>query len=96
LVLAAILEKGVAEMENNRKLSQCCGAGGMLHIHRPEVSHAVALLRIEEGFSTGASVMATSCTRCDQTLKTALVSSGGKKIQVLNLMTLLGRSLGLE
>jgi len=95
-VLAAVLEHGVAEMESNRKLSQCCGAGGMLHIHRPDVSQAVALLRIEDGLSTGASVMATGCTRCDQTLKNALALSGGKEIRVMNLMTLLGRSIGLD
>jgi Fe-S oxidoreductase len=36
-VLAAVLEHEVAEMGDNRKLSQCCGAGGMLNVHRPDV-----------------------------------------------------------
>jgi len=56
------------EMERNRNLSRCCGAGGGLKTLNQELVYSIAEKRIEDAEAVGASVLVTSCPFCLQTL----------------------------
>jgi len=95
-ILAAILEGEVKEMERNGKLANCCGAGGMLAVHRPDLSNEVALLRLEEARATGASILATGCPRCDTTFARAMNPDREKGLRIMNLVNLVGVAAGVQ
>jgi Fe-S oxidoreductase len=95
-ILASILEVELKEMDNNRKQAHCCGAGGMLAVHRPDLSEEIAFLRLEEARATGALILATGCARCDGSLTRALDSKGGNGLQIMNLANLVAIAAGLE
>jgi Fe-S oxidoreductase len=94
-ILASILDGELKEMDTNRKLANCCGAGGMLAVHRPDLSDEVALLRLEEARTTGASILVTGCTRCDGHFARALDSKGQDGLRLTNLVKLVAHAAGL-
>jgi Fe-S oxidoreductase len=94
-ILASILDGELKEMDTNRKLANCCGAGGMLSVHRPDLSQEVALLRLEEARSSGASIMVTGCPRCDGHFARAMDSKGQDGLRVTNLVKLVAHATGL-
>lgn len=94
-ILSKILEENLREMATNQKWANCCGAGGMLAVHRPDVSERVAGLRLAEAAETGASLLVSGCPRCDETFKKALATRGTEDIKVLNLVELLSKAAGL-
>jgi len=94
-ILSAILEVELKEMESNRKLANCCGAGGMLGVTRPDLANKVALLRLDEARATGASILATGCLRCHGTLTRTLSSAGQAGLRITNLVRLVAIAAGL-
>jgi len=94
-ILSAILDVELKEMESNRKLANCCGAGGMLTVTRPDLADKVALLRLEEARATGASTLATGCPRCHGTLTRALSSESEAGLHITNLVRLVAIAAGL-
>ena len=95
-ILASILDGPLKEMDTNKKLANCCGAGGMLAVHRPDLAHETALLRLEEARSTGASVLVTGCPRCDGNFARAMDSDNQDGLQLTNLVKLVAYAVGLE
>jgi Fe-S oxidoreductase len=95
-VLSAILEGNLREMATSHRLAQCCGAGGMLGIHRPEMADAVARLRLADARETGAAILATACPRCDATFAHAMAGSEGDGLEVHNLVDLVARATGVQ
>ncbi len=93
-ILSAVLENEVREMTTNRKLANCCGAGGMLPVYKPDISDKIALLRLKEAQETGASLLITGCTRCDETLRRP--DKEPSSITVSNIVDVVGRAAGLE
>jgi len=91
-ILSQILESNLREMATNRQWANCCGAGGMLTVHRPDVSEGVAGLRLAEAAETGASLLVSGCPRCDETFKRALETGGSEDINVFNLVELLAKA----
>jgi Fe-S oxidoreductase len=83
-------------MATNRKLANCCGAGGMLAIHRPDVSEKVAELRIAEAKETGASLLISGCPRCDETFQKAMTANGMDDLKSINLVELTAEAVGLN
>jgi Fe-S oxidoreductase len=94
-ILSQILAEELKEMATNKKLANCCGAGGMLAVHRPDVSEDVAGMRIDEAIESGAARLISGCPRCDETFKNAMAARGIKDIQVVNLVELMAQAAGI-
>jgi Fe-S oxidoreductase len=94
-ILSQILAEELKEMATNKKLANCCGAGGMLAVHRPDVSEDVAGMRIDEAIESGAARLISGCPRCDETFKNAMTARGLKDIQVVNLVELVAQAVGI-
>jgi Fe-S oxidoreductase len=92
-ILAQILDNDFKEMATSKKLANCCGAGGMLAVHRADVSEDVALMRIDEAKETGASLLISGCPRCDETFKKAMSARGIEDIEVANLVALVAKAV---
>jgi Fe-S oxidoreductase len=94
-VLRAVVEGELREMETHGKLAHCCGAGGMLGVHRPDLTDSVALLRLEEAHATGARTLVTACPRCDATFERAMGGEPKATIPVRNIVDLVAQAAGL-
>ena len=93
-ILSKILDTELKEMSANKNWANCCGAGGMLGIHRPDVSEEVAALRIDEARETGASLLVSGCPRCDENFSKTMTARGIKDIKAVNLVDLLAEAAG--
>jgi Fe-S oxidoreductase len=94
-IMSQILAEELKEMATHKKLANCCGAGGMLAVHRPDVSEDVAAMRIDEAIESGAARLISGCPRCDETFKNAVAARGIKDIQVVNLVELVAQAAGI-
>ena len=94
-ILSQILDGDLKEMATSKKLANCCGAGGMLAVHRTDVSEDVAVMRIDEAKETGASLLVSGCPRCDETFKMTMAARGIEDIKVVNLVELVADAAGL-
>jgi Fe-S oxidoreductase len=94
-ILSQILEKDLSEMATCKSEANCCGAGGMLAVHRADVSEEVAVMRINEAKESGASLLVSGCPRCDETFKNAMAARGIEEIQVANLVELVATAAGI-
>jgi Fe-S oxidoreductase len=95
-LLAAIPGVELIEMERNRESAWCCGAGGGAYECYPEFARATAAERMEEAEATGADAVVTACGWCERNLGDAAAAQGGSKLKILDVLTLVGRALGLE
>lgn len=95
-ILSTILDAEFKEMVTNKKLANCCGAGGMLAVHRPDVSEKIAELRIAEARETGASLLISGCPRCDEIFQRATAAGGIDDLKCINLVELTAEAAGLE
>lgn len=93
-ILSKILDKEFKEMATHKKSANCCGAGGMLAVHRPDVSEEIAALRIEEARETGASLLVSGCPRCDEIFSKTMTARDIKDIKAVNLVELLAQAAG--
>jgi Fe-S oxidoreductase len=94
-ILSQILDTDINEMATSKQLANCCGAGGMLAVHRADVSQDVAVMRIDEAKETGASLLVSGCPRCDDTFKKAIAARDIEDIKVVNLVELVAKAAGL-
>lgn len=46
--------------------TQCCGRGGVSHVHHPEVSDTIGKQRIEQLRETGAEYIVSACPACEE------------------------------
>jgi len=67
-ILKAIPGVELVEMEWNRKISRCCGAGGGMKVGRPQDAAEIASCRVQEAKEAGASVLVTACPFCVRNL----------------------------
>jgi len=95
-ILSQILDNDFREMATCQKQANCCGAGGMLAVHRADVSEDVAAMRIDEARETGASLLVSGCPRCDETFKKAIAARGTEGIEVMNLVELVAGAVGTK
>jgi Fe-S oxidoreductase len=93
-ILSKILKHDLIEMSTSKKMANCCGAGGMLAVHRPDVSDDVAVMRIDEAKETGSSLLVSGCPRCDETFKKAMAARDVESIRVINLVELVAEAAG--
>lgn len=94
-ILSKILKDELRELATNGKWANCCGAGGMLAVHRPDVSEEIAALRIDEARETGASLLVSGCPRCDEIFKRTMTARGIEHTKVVNLVDLVAEAAGL-
>ncbi len=63
-VLRAVPGVNLVEMAHNRQDALCCG--GIANVMRPEIARAVRQTPMKEAEATGADILATICTGCQQ------------------------------
>ncbi len=71
----------------------CCGGGGGFEVVFPDISRKLAAGRVAELAETGANIIATQCPGCLMQLKSGLKDLKNDKIEVIDLATLMARSL---
>lgn len=91
-VIAAIPGVEFVELPNNRNLSVCCGGGGNVEMVDPELSQAIAQMKIEEIQSTGAQAVVSGCQQCLRTIATR-ARRAGVDLTVMDLTQLVKQSL---
>ena len=88
-ILQSLVAGEIREMEESGPASPCCGAGGMLAEYKPEVAKELAAWRLREAAETGARLLATACTRCDDMFRSACESDSSMPVlEVANLIDL--------
>jgi Fe-S oxidoreductase len=93
-VLGHVVEGALLEMETHGRRANCCGGGGLLPVHRPDLAAAVAARRFAEATATGAEIVATSCAGCHGMLEQARSGSAAGP-RVVSLLTLVAEALQL-
>jgi Fe-S oxidoreductase len=85
---------GVKLLEMNRikEYAWCCGAGGGVKESNPDFANWTAVERIKEAESTGAEILATSCTHCLDNFQDAIAASGSR-LQTCDIVELLEKAL---
>ena len=81
----------LVEMDRNRERAWCCGGGGGVKIVYPNQASKVALVRLKEAESCGATSIVTSCPTCKWNLKENLAA--GSRLKVIDLSELVHSSL---
>jgi heterodisulfide reductase subunit D len=94
-IIAALFQNQLKEIETSGKWTNCCGAGGMLQVHRPDIANKVAVLRIDEAIETGADILATGCSRCVSMFSSVENTIQDKGMEIVNLIDLVAESVGL-
>ncbi|MEM3907608.1 MAG: (Fe-S)-binding protein [Nitrososphaerota archaeon] len=82
----------LVEMERNRAVAWCCGAGGGVKSAFPDFALWTGEERIKEALMTGAEVLASTCPFCWRNLEDAAKAMGAK-IQIADLLELVEKSL---
>jgi len=96
-VLRAIENVELAEPEwTSGEWSTCCGGGGGFEVVFPDMSQTLAEGRVRELVATGADVVATQCPGCLMQLKSGLKALKKDEIEVIDLATLLARSMNIK
>jgi Fe-S oxidoreductase len=54
------------EVRLHGRETQCCGRGGVSHIHHPEISDTIGKQRVEQLQETGAEFICSACPACEQ------------------------------
>lgn len=86
------------EIENNKKLSDCCGmGGGRMWMEPPErltSSQTISERRVRQALDTGADILLTACPFCNITLNDAVKSMGKEDaIEVMDITALVEMAL---
>ena len=93
-VLKAVENLELVEPEwTSGEWSTCCGGGGGFEVVFPDMSRTLAVNRVAELAETGADIIVTQCPGCLMQLKAGLKDLKKDAIEVVDLATLLTRSL---
>ena len=96
-VMRAIENVELAEPEwTSGEWSTCCGGGGGFEVVFPGMSQTLAEGRVRELLDTGANIVATHCPGCLMQLRSGLKALKKDKIEVVDLATLLARSMNTK
>ncbi len=93
-VLRAVENVELVEPEwTSGEWSTCCGGGGGFEVVFPDMSRTLAVNRAAELAETGAEIIATQCPGCIMQLRSGLKELKKVDIEVVDLASLLARSL---
>ncbi|MEM2058643.1 MAG: (Fe-S)-binding protein, partial [Thermoproteota archaeon] len=82
------------EMPENRRDVRCCGGGGILQAVNDELRLNIAEKRVKQAKALEAEILTSACPACKITLMDG-TKKVGAKIQVLDVVELFARRLGL-
>jgi heterodisulfide reductase subunit D len=82
----------LVEMDRNRENAWCCGGGGAVKMIYPDQASKVALVRLKEAESSGATAIVSSCPTCKWNL-TDNLKLAGSRLRVIDLSELMHSSL---
>jgi len=82
----------LVEMDRNRERAWCCGGGGGVKIVYPSQASKVALARLKEAESCGATGIVSGCPTCKWNLNENLAAAGSR-LRVVDLSELVYSSL---
>jgi heterodisulfide reductase subunit D len=74
-ILQRIPELVLVEMDEIRENAHCCGGGGNLESHNPELAGRIAERRVRQAAQTGADTIVSACQQCERTLSGAARSA---------------------
>ncbi len=95
-ILRRVVAGEIREMEESGGNAPCCGAGGMLADYKPEVAGELAAWRLREAAETGARLLATACTRCDEMFRAAREANAAlPPLEVVNVIDLVARAVAI-
>ncbi|MHA1341334.1 MAG: (Fe-S)-binding protein [Promethearchaeota archaeon] len=63
--------------------TQCCGRGGVSHIHHPQISDAIGKQRVEQLKKTGVDTFVSSCPACEEGLT---ANGAGKCLDIAEIL----------
>jgi heterodisulfide reductase subunit D len=92
-VIKAIPGINFVELPKNRAMSVCCGGGGNVEMVDPDLSAAIAQMKVDSILATGADAVVSSCQQCLRTIKTRATRAGVKNLEVLDLVQLVRMAL---
>lgn len=96
-VLRQVPELELVEMRDHHANALCCGGGGNLESHNPDLSGALAERRVQQAVDTGAQYLVSACQQCKRTMANGLrllTKKGVKaRLRVMDLMELVERQL---
>jgi|Deesub1362A_J573_1020465.scaffolds.fasta_scaffold00078_34 Fe-S oxidoreductase len=90
LIKATGLE--LVEMESNREMSFCCGAGGGVRAQFRNLSLEMGKRRIKEALETGADYLISCCPFCKVHLSHSKKELGENRLEILDISELLVRT----
>lgn len=76
------------EMNRNRNLSRCCGAGGGVKSGFGDLAAKISQDRLEEAEATGSEYLITTCPFCEQNFNDG-VTARGSSLKIVDLLELL-------
>jgi heterodisulfide reductase subunit D len=91
-LIQAIPGVELVEMEASGQDAMCCGGGGNLESLDPELSRAIARLRLEQAQEVGAEAIVSACQQCERTL-TMAARREKIRIKVMDVVQLLRAAL---
>ncbi len=94
-ILKAIPNLELVEMENNRELAKCCGAGGGMRAQFSDMAIELAKIRADEALSIDAKLIASCCPFCRLNLSDG-VKKAGSDIKVRDVSEIVLKSMGLN
>ncbi|MFQ6062058.1 MAG: (Fe-S)-binding protein [Methanosarcinales archaeon] len=83
------------EMERNKELQRCCGAGGGCKAGIPDFALAMAQARIEDALNVNADILSSACPFCRRNFQDGQEASNAP-IEVEDLIVLVAKALGLD
>lgn len=88
------LEVELVEMEDNKKNSLCCGAGGAQFFKEPEKGdNEINEMRIEQAQDTGAEIIATGCPFCNTMLADGMTKQKtGKNLDIMDVVEMIAQA----
>jgi Fe-S oxidoreductase len=90
-LLRAVPGITLVEMEHNRENSLCCG--GVANTMHPQITEAMRRAPLEEAAATGAEVMATICTGCQESFAPL---EQGYPFETRNYVSLVAEAVGVS
>ncbi|MFC1824859.1 FAD-binding and (Fe-S)-binding domain-containing protein [Thermodesulfobacteriota bacterium] len=84
------------EMARNRLQARCCGGGGGVLAHNPEMSLEMAAERVRDALAVGAEVIVSGCAACKDTLKKgakAIPKQERGKIKVMDITEIVAQAM---
>jgi len=96
-IIQAVPGVEFVEMDRNRLLGRCCGAGGGVSAVDPQLAVAMAKERVMDALSIGADILVSACASCKDNLRKGLAElpkEDRKKLKIMDINEIVLTALG--